>query len=397
MDIIEQDIGGARSRSATHRQVTRQRSAALIGRVILGAAALIVAPVVSAANASRLDVTLDVKPVGSVSVSRDGSDGLKAAVAYRLQFVNSGGNTVNQVVLNAFTTVNPSGTAPYAAFVNNDLSTNPNCTQPPAVLGPTSLTCAIGQLRAGETRDFFLIFQTPTAGDTVTFTGNIGYSEGSSSGTPTSSFTQSVTNTIDLTTDDATLVNKSVKTVLAPTGGTFYTGPNGQANAANLFSTTVQVPATSGVVTSNSIDQDSKGSFACAPGYYCYGLLSTIEIRDAKDETKKVHFDDFGVDKIVTIFLRQDVASLSVKKPIPKVGDVKIFYNPSPDPDPNAPIVVGEEVLACVNGTPVVIPATESTPKIIKPCVADRKSFVKGNKGYYQYEIRTYENGRIGW
>ena len=332
-----------------------------------------------AANADALTVTLDVKPgvdpvtnLQTVSVSRTG---LASNVSYKVLMVNGSLNTVNQVVFTGSSTADGSGIASYAAVVNLGLA-SPNC-PPPGSVAAASVTCAIGQLKAGESREFFLIFQAPVDGTNIRFNGHTDFSQGNSSGTPPANFTLNVDNTIGLTTVDSTDVNRSVKTVLLPAGGTFFTGPNGQVNGANLVSTTVGVPTTA-LVTDNRIDQSALPSYACSganPGYFCYGLSSSIQINNAGTGAK-VYF----TGSPVTIVLRQDAASLTVKKPTPGPYDVKLFYS--------ATTGVGSEVPSC---------ATTGGPTQDHPCVNTRRDFLKGKKGYYEYEILALDNGVFSW
>jgi hypothetical protein len=363
-----------------------------LGGVLVAASAMLGTPAAWAANASDLAVTMQVKPddgvqpplpqTYSVSVSRAGLDSF---ISYQLKVINSGGNTVNQVVFTATATVtgtpaNPiSGMATYAGLVNL-VAASPNCPAPGATPSNT-VTCSIGQLQAGESREFFLLFRAPEGGATVEFAGVTNFSEGNSSQAPPSTFTELVSNSMVLVTIAQQEVNKSVKTVLTPSGGLFFTGPNGQVSASNLFSTTVQVPpttTTTPTVTDNRIDQNSVGSFACPPlsGYFCYGLSSAISINNANGGNK-VDFTLLGA--IVFITLRQDAASLTVKKPTPGLFDVKIFYTPTGKPT--------IELAAC--GT--------SLPVTDVPCVKDRFDHLKGNKGYYEYLIWARDNGSFSW
>ena len=356
------------------------------------------APATWAANAADLSVALDVKPADdvvppapqtySVSVSRAGLDSF---ISYRLTFLNSSTNTVNQVVFKATATVTgaASGIAAYKVLVNLTPA-SPNCPAPPApnATQTNTVTCAIGQLKAGDKRDFFLLFRAPEAGATVAFTGDTTFSSGNSPNSPPATFTKQVTNSMVLTTIEEQQVNKSVITVLPPRGGSFFTGPNGQANATNLFSTVVQVPSTlpttpttlPAIVTDNRITQESVSSFACAPGYFCYGLSSDISIDDAaKPPGSRVDFTPYP-SGIIAITLRQDAASLTVKNPTPGIFDVRIFYTPT-----GSPTTI--ELQAC--GT--------SLPTIDIPCVKSRTDNLKGKKGYYEYLIWARDNGRMSW
>ena len=364
-----------------------------LGAVLLAAGAWLSAPAAWAANADVLTVTLDVKPADevsppapqtySVSVSRAGLDSF---ISYRLTVRNTGGNTVNQVVVKATATVTgaASGMATYAALVDNldSVAANPNCPAPNAT--PTNtVTCPIGQLKSGEGRDFFLLFRAPEGGATVEFAGETDFSSGSSSSAPPADFTKLVSNSMVLTTTVQQQVNTSVITVLPPRGGKFFTGPNGAVDGTNLFSTSVQVPSTlsttTPIVTDNHIKQDSLPSYTCSPsnpGYFCYGLSSDISVDNAKDDSK---VDFTPVAGIIEITLRQDAASLTVKKPTPGVFDVKIFYTPTSKPT--------IELLAC--GT--------SLPTDRRPLRQGPNRQPEGQEGHYEYLIWARDNGRFSW
>jgi hypothetical protein len=362
-----------------------------LGAALLAAGALLCAPAAWAANAADLSVGLDVKPsddtvspqTWSVSVSRAGLDSF---ISYRVTFRNTSTNTVNQVRFTATATVTgaASGIAGYTAFVNL-AAANPNCAAPPAPNAtPTNtVSCAIGQLKAGEGREFFLIFRAPEAGATVEFDGATDFSSGNSSNTPPASFTKLVENSMVLTTTVQQQVNTSVITVLPPRGGSFFTGPNAQADGTNLFTTKVQVPSTlttsTPTVTDNRIDQASVPGFACSPGYFCYGHSSDISVDDAKNGAK-VDFTPLGTSGILAITLRQDAASVTVKKPTPGVFDVRIFYTPTGS-------ATTIELAACGS----------SLPSVDVPCVKARTDALKGKKGYYEYLIWARDNGRISW
>jgi hypothetical protein len=328
-----------------------------------------------AASAADLTITLAATPDDSVSVSRSG---LKAYIAYRVTLVNSSTNTINQVSLTGATS--PDGTTPaaFAAVVNNSGVV--------ATCGPTgaaTISCAIGQMKSNDASDFFLLFQTPTDGSSMTFTLNTTFSEGNSPNTPPANVVgATLTDSVALTTTTNPQINAHVKTVLPPGGGTFFTGPNGVVSSTNPFASQVGLPSVTNLVTNNSIDLASVPSFVCSGSYYCYGLSSTINVDDAKTGNK-VFYDQVAPGKYITIVLRQDISSLSTKKPVPKVGDVQIFYNPSP----LYPGDVGTLVPPCLAG----LPAED------QPCVSGRFDYVKGNKGYYEYWINAVDNGQLSW
>jgi hypothetical protein len=354
-----------------------------IGAVLVAASAWLSGSAWAAA-ASDLTVTLvETQPEPEVS--------LAANILYRIRIENSSINTVNQVVFTGSTDVGA-----YSAFVNIGTA-NPNCAAPssPVDLNVHSVTCQVGQLKSGAFVEFYLFFQTPTSGASITFNGHTDFSEGASSGQKPAHFTKDLPEkTVALITGDS--ANKKVKTVLTSAGGTFSTGVNGGVNSNNPWSTGVVVPST-GLITKNQINLSTFGtanptdppvSFACSvanPGYYCFGLQSTIDVLKVIDSSKLVLPDGTSV---LTITLRQDASSLAVMNPIPKIGDIRIFYNPNPPQNSND---VGTEVLDCgVNPPP--------TPSENVPCMHLRDpSNLKGKKGYYEWTIYAKDNGNFMW
>jgi hypothetical protein len=327
-----------------------------------------------------LTVTLvDTQPAPEVSVSRAN---LAANIVYRIRMENSGGNTVNQVVFTGSTDVGA-----YSAFVNIG-APNPNCAAPssPVNLNVRSVVCQVGQLKAGASVEFYLMFQTPTSGASITFNGHTDFSEGASSQQKPAHFTEDLLPmTVTLITSDSPGVNKHVKTVLPPIGGTFFTGPNGQVSSSNQWSTIVQVPSTP-TITNNQITlpTDAPLSTACSsdnPGYFCFGLLSTIDVLTIDGPPLLI------VDSsVLVITLRQDASSLAVMNPIPKIGDIKIFYRHD-TPTISQP---GAVVLDCGPGGPV-----QDVPCI--PLGGRDDSHLKGKKGYYQWTIWAKDNGNFSW
>lgn len=339
------------------------------------------APAAWGAAASDLFVTLDVKPAGSVSVSRTD---LNTYVAYRATLTNRGGNTINQVVFTLTTTVvGASDVAPYNSTLNLG-SVSPKCSAASAA----SVVCQIGQLKSNDSRDFFLFFQAPKSGTSIHFDEVTDFSEGASSGAPPAHFSLPISGDTGLT--ETLDVKGHVNTVLKPGGGDFFTGVSGKADSTNPFATKVTVPAVAGLVTDNAITENIAGSTTpCAPNidasYFCYGLESDITINKAIDGSKVYLPLD---SPVITIFLRQDASSLAAKKPIPPIGQIKIFYTPTLPTFPTDPPNTGAQI--------EVPPCGAGLPKPDKPCVAERNDFLKGSKGYYEYVIHALDNGKFG-
>jgi hypothetical protein len=360
-------------------KITRRNSGRLLAAVALGTAAAWCSAPAWAANASDLTVTLAATPDIQVSVSRQN---LNAYIAYRVTLGNSGGNTINQVSLTGTTTPNGTTAASFYGIVSNG-GIVPSC----GPIGAVAVTCTVGQMKAGTGSDFFLLFQTPTDGSAMHFHMDSTFSEGNSPNTPPVTLNgRSLDDDVVLTTTDDPTIDTSVIMVLPPVGGPFFTGPNGAVSSSNPFSTSVTLKDQS-LVTRNSINETTAGggTLQCDGAYFCYGLYSRISVTDAKDSTNTTKVV-YPSGKPISIILRQDISSLSAKKPVPKIGDVHIYYNPNPPPDTDPP-VIGNLVPPCSAG----LPAQD------QPCVSGRTSFVKGQKGYYQYEIQALDNGKFSW
>ena len=385
---------------STRRDDTHGRHlAGLVAAALLAASGLLATPAADAANADMLAVNVEIKPAADsssvnpiVSVSRNG---LSTFMSVKMSVRNTGGNTINKVVVQGTTTVyegtnaNPLLVASYAEFVNLQPvgSPSPNCTQPTST--PTNtVTCTIGQLAAGAGREFFLIFKMPTAGDGLNFNAHTGFSSGNSDNTPPADFIRNQDFPVTLTTLTPSDVNKKVRTVLSASlpaaGADFFTGQDAAVSNLNPFSTKVNVPAGVGHVTENSIEQaDVTAAATCYDGptpYRCYGLETQIDVKKAADGGKLVL--PAGSTPYLTVWLRHDVSTFGAK-PYPNVADTRIFYT---RPAPIAPATI-----------PVQSCATTGGPTEDVPCWVGRTSTVKGNKGYHQYEIRAKDNGKFSW
>jgi hypothetical protein len=332
-----------------------------------------------AANAADLTIVLASTPTDSVSVSRAN---LATYVAYRVTLANSGGNTINQVRLTGATTANGTTSASYFGVVGSGAGfIDPTCA-PTTGVGPSSVTCSIGQMKSGDQSDFFLIFQVPSDGSNLHLALDTTFSEGSSPTAPPANVVgASLASDLVLTTTTTPDINSSVKTALPPNGGTFFTGSNGAVNGQNPFASVVTLPGVTNLVTNNRIDLTTVPSFACNGSYFCFGLQSSISVNNARDGSKV--FYDPTVGQSITIVLRQDISTLSLVRPKPKIGAVEIFYNPNPA----FPGDVGTLVPACAPGL----------PSANHPCISARIDNTSGNHGYYEFSIRAADNGVFSW
>jgi hypothetical protein len=351
------------------------KASRLLAAAVLGTAGVWCSVPAWAANASDLNISMTAIPTDAVSVSRQN---LNTYVAYHVTLGNTGGNTINQVTMTGAAATDGATQAAFNSVVSIG-GIVPTC----GPTGATTITCTVGQMKAGAGSEFFLLFQTPTDGQNMTFTLQTTFSEGNSPNSPPANIVGATQfDTVGLITQTNPQINAHVQTVLPPVDGSFFTGPNGAVSSDNPFSTTVSLKKVNGLVTTDSIDLASATSYLCdanVPSYYCYGLTSTINVDNAKDDSKVY----YGSGQAIAIVLRQDISSLNNKKPVPKIGDVRLYYNSDPDNIPG----IGSLVPACGAGLPAVN----------QPCVSGRTSFVKGQKGYYQYEIQALDNGKFSW
>ena len=388
-----------RAMKCLEKETGIRRRGRLIATAFLASAAAWFSGPAWAANATDLTIAYSIIPQAEVSVSRTNQT---THIAVHVSMQNTSTNTINQVLVKSSSSVSvdaPAVSVPasYDSVVSIG-GVNPTCSA--STSGSlTSVTCTVGQLKGGDTSNFFVIYKsplfptlpTPQQHPSVTIDVSATFSEGNSPNSPTANFPKDpVTATLALITTDTSGIDAGIKTVLAD-NGTFFTGltPN-VVGPTNQFSTSVNVPTTKGLatpsgkqtVTNNSIAEEFAGtSYACSaqyPTYFCYGLSSTIQVLDAATN-QKLFLTGSLAGPHITILLTQDASSLSAKKPIPPIGDVKIFYTPDPDTPP----------------VQIVPDCGGAGPAKDAPCIAGRLDALKGNKGYYQWTIFALDNGRF--
>jgi len=397
---------------ASHRPTRGWRSGSGVGVVLLAASAWLSGSV-WAANANDLAITYLITPDEQVSASRAASPGVAASqptyISVHVAMKNNSTNTINQVRVTSSSLVTAGARATYDSVVSVG-AISPTCTSSTPSASETQVSCSVGQMKGGGTSDFFVIYKSPEFPNLppadpikVTISVQSTFSEGGSPSSPPADFPrETVTKDLTLVTTNSDEIKKSIKTVL-PGKGTFFTGAEKDAvNSDNQFSTSVEVPSTETTVaakktvTNNSILETFLGSTTvCAtalyPSYFCYGLISEIEVLDAATDTKLYLTGDLAGPQI-KILLTQDISSLSAKKPLPKIDDVKIFYTyPNPNSPAQMPEFIQIEVKKCSETTP------PGGPWVNQPCIPDvggRINNVKGNKGNYQFKILALDNGK---
>ena len=180
---------------ASHRSTRGWKADRAWAPYSVAAGAMLSAPATWAANAADLSVALDVKPADdvvppapqtySVSVSRAGLRLLHLLPADLSQQQHKYGQP-GRVQGDGDGHGRRLGDRRVQGPCRPDAAASPNCPAPPApnATQTNTVTCAIGQLKAGDKRDFFLLFRAPEAGATVAFTGDTTFSSGNSPNSP---------------------------------------------------------------------------------------------------------------------------------------------------------------------------------------------------------------------
>lgn len=303
---------------------------------------------------------------------------------YRVTVKNwgvSSNNTVNNVVFTAESAVLPSD-GRIAAY------------SPPAVgftcqaVTATKVSCALGQLKVGDSRDFYIYYLAPKAPtNSATGTLNLGwtlnYAEGANDSTGASRLdTQTGTATVGLGTFNPLNVKSSVPPAKQVQ---VFTGAYGVATSTDPWTTSVVVPTLNTATTTAEI-VESKTDCAFGSTTLC-PVFSDITIPSVA----------VSVSNPLIITLLRDASTIPSNA---KIRDAKLFYFPDPvfAPDYNV------EIQNC-SVTPL---GSATTPDpynggIIKRCIVSRTDFKNNNAptpdyvGDWQFILNALENGRLSW
>lgn len=213
----------------------RLRSTLLAFSAVFGVAASAFAGV-----ADSISVTVVPILVPAVATYSDPVTGFNGTVGYQVDVRNVGRNTNNSVRFTAQTYVTDAAEFGTYEF---DSAEGASCI---ASKGPVAIAidCALGTLSAGQSYPrFYVFFKSPvfvsngaadvSPNDFVTFNYQVFYAEGGNGpkSTPRNGFTTLTAATpVVLGTSDPTVV----RSVVLATGGTFFTGNQGVANASTL-------------------------------------------------------------------------------------------------------------------------------------------------------------------
>jgi len=244
----------------------------------------------------------------------------------------------------------------------------------------TSIDCAIGTLRAGQSVSFAVFFKTPHKAlngvadaahtDFVAFSGTTFYAEGNGgvpNSVPDNSTKPWTAAAVELGTNNPSFVKSAVQ----KSGGSLFTGSGAAATAADTWTTTVVIPATT-TFTTAQIEETSDVPLAS-------------NLLDRSITTLAIP----GSFQQLVITLRRD-ASTIVKGA--KIASARVYYDSPTTPAPG--LAYPYEVLPCTDTTHGVL------PKLGIPCINRRTEYTKKTaptpdwEGDWEFEIFALDNGR---
>lgn len=357
-------------------RLRRRARPALAGALVALTAAGLLAP--GAANAGAGEIRVVVTPLTTaVTYSVAASTApvraaLNTTIGYVVSISNVGGNTINAVrFTGAAVATDAQETATLSSIEGRD------CT----VTLPSTIDCAIGQLRAGQSAASFAVFFNAPVKDSVSplpdgdsgncavtdcvlFSGITYYAEGTgglANSTPINSTVAWSAGPVTLGTSSTSLV----RSALEKKGGTLFTGSGGVTTGTDLFTTSVVVPAS---VSYTSVQlQETPVSTNCTNNFSaCF----------RSDITIPGTFSPY-----LSITLRQDASTILKGT---KIESVLIQYT-----GPGGTVFVGD----C---------ASPTTPRLDGvPCIAKRVAYRNSRTpgwtleldGDFEWTILNIQNG----
>jgi hypothetical protein len=364
-----------------------QRVCARAGIAILAGAGMLAAATPVFAGAGIVTTTVTAL-APNVSYSTGGTKPLVTYIGYLVTVGSdpSNTNTINNV---AFT-----GTASAGSVSMTDPDEKPTffsadgatCTTTNA--DQTAISCAIGQLRAGQTYPTFAVFfKAPAkvvngvadgAGtDFAKFSGITWYAEGTG-GVPNSPPQNSTVlwSAADVLLGTPSPVN--VKSSVPKSGGSFFTG-SGVTTTADPFATSVTVPTAPTYTAEASIDEATFTTglsggvspivLTCANFTPCYQSAVTVP----------------GTFTYLTVILRQDASTINSGV---KIGSVNIWYD-------------GSDALDDSYHGYLPLCQSPTQPYSDRPCIASSKYYKNKSvpgwttdlDGDFEWTIITNKNG----
>lgn len=319
------------------------------------------------ALAGNADAVMSIKSdPTTASVSRDATATSAAAnffVSYTVKIYNPSNSSKNFRFVGLISVAADVNGA--AAMPTDLVSSRSDC----KLTSADQITCPKLEVAKQTTVTFTLQFRTPTAGGEMTLLGNLYFPISSTSLTTSTSAT---TKLVKLLEPEYTL---GFNTFVPKTGGTFWTGnngnlagsPGGVATAADPWTTTVVIPAINFTTTATAAEGPS--GVACA-GFYAPGACFKTDLTIPSDP---------GAFQSLIVYLRIDQTKHLIAAPI-----TNAFIQYSKDGINVAP------VRDCAVPLPDPLPGN--------PCIEARKLYGADAPPEWQFDwefkIRAVDNGR---
>jgi len=318
---------------------------------------------IGAVYAGNADAVMTIASVPTTaSISRDAAGSAASAdfyASYTVSITNPSNSSKNFRFIGDVTVAGGSGAVP-----TNLVSSRADCTLTTA--NPVRVTCPKLEVAKQTTVRFSLQFRTPTDGTQMELLGNLYFPVSSTSLTASTSAT---TTLVKLNEPEYTL---GFNTFVPRTGGTFWTGnngnlagsPGGVATAADPWTTTVVIPAINFTTTASALEEPS--GVGCG-GYY------------TSDASFATNLNIPGAFESLVIYLRIDSTK---HNPLWSIWDTSIKYTH----DGGSPVPVRN----------CAIPVPDPRPG--NPCIEKRTLY--GNdapvewRGDWEFKIRALDNGR---
>jgi hypothetical protein len=247
----------------------QRASALLAGLLNLGrVACLMGVPMIALATTVDPKITMPASSVPeTVTVSTSSTQQTPVTyVAYLVTFNNGGGSDINQLQIDAATSV----TSGLTTAVIQGSSVNPALPSACVVSG-TSLSCAFGTLPPRATLTFPIIVAVPqyaaapVAGQSITLSLHATFREGKSTTASGNSLGELSTT---VSTPVAAQSDSSLKSVVVKAGGSFFTGGNGIPKTSDVYTSSVAFQPLSANFSLVTIDESA---FAPSQTALCVG------------------------------------------------------------------------------------------------------------------------------
>lgn len=372
----------------------RPAAEAVVGaRRALGAMALLVTATLTSAWAASTGpaVTYTLTPTPTATLS-SASPRLESRTGFQIFIRNDSGQVINTVGFRASTVVFANSDQTVRASTTSPLfeSSTPSCATGASA---TEVVCAFGTFRPGDSVAFTLVFDSPTSGNNVRFTGVAFYKEGTGDGSgsaPNDSRT--------LTATTQLLATSAVKasTYVASVGGELFTG-KGVATRDDLWATRVVVPKSTVTIVGVTLFEDVQDASCSSDLTIC--VRSAIRA-DGSFPPVTVPPTPVTADNILKVYLQRDWKSF---KGTADIGNAVLTYEPGTwDGTTFTATGAPFPLLNCSDPRfPGGLPVADTTDPELKHCINRRKVLTSADGSEsakdWLFEIYETENGRISF